>query len=116
MNYENILNEARTAAAAAVKAAGPENTRAFNCGFAWVTIDGMSGLARWCRTEKNKLGGNDYSRTGHLGSKGYPRGWQFWNPGDFAGQDVSIKEKGAIAFRDVLAKHGIVGTVGSRLD
>lgn len=113
-NMQQILNEAHDAAKAAVKAnAHKENPNAFDCGFAWVTIDGMSPLARHCR---KALKTADRSQHRHLGDKGYPKGWQFWCPGEHYGQSIAVMEEGARAFRDALARHGISATVGSRLD
>ena len=119
MDYEAILNEAHAAAAEAVKVAATRYDEMRGaCGFAWVTISGTEPLARYCRKQLKALpidGTRTASRM-RLGSKGYPSGWQFWNPGNHGGQRVDIKEAGAKAFRDVLAKHGIRADAGSRLD
>ena len=115
MDYETILNEAHDAASAAALTAAirhPEHGGA--CGFAWVTIDGNSPLARYCR--KQLKDGNTALNDGCYGDKGYPSGWQFWSPGGYGGQRVGIEEAAARAFRDVLAIYGIRATVGSRLD
>lgn len=127
IDYEMILVKAHEMAALAVsEASGKYNEMAGACGFAWVTIEGTDGLARFCRKTIR-----DFAKTAgvgafgrrdvmekqrHYGDKGYPRGWQFWNPGEYLGQRVDIKETGARAFRDVLAEAGIRATVGSRLD
>lgn len=115
-DYEAILRYAHTTAKRALETEArdrPENPHAFDCGFAWVTIDGNHPLARWCRKNAHKDGSRRY-----YGDKGYPRGWQWWKPGsdEFPGQSIRIFEAGARAFRDALAEHNIVGTVGSRLD
>lgn len=118
MDYEAIFLAARKAAREAVAAEvarKPEDERDFDCGFAWVTIDGQDGLARWCR-EQAKRWKNTPVEANKYGDKGYPRGWQFWKPGGFNGQSVRIHEAGARGFRDELAKHGIRADVGSRLD
>lgn len=112
MNYETILDEAHEAARKAVNAMGPENMHALDCGFAWVTIDGNDPLARHCRKQLKES--PTMRRT--YGDKGYPKGWQFWKPGDFDGQAVGHHEAGARAFRDKLAEYGIRADVGSRLD
>lgn len=57
-----------------------------------------------------------YAEKSRYGDKGYPRGWQFWKPGNHNGQSVRIFEAGARGFRDELAKYGIRADVGSRLD
>ena len=57
MDYEAILNEAHKAATEAIRAkydAG-ETEQEMNCGFAWVTIPGTSGLASFCREKKKEL-------------------------------------------------------------
>jgi hypothetical protein len=121
MDYEAILNEAHAAAAEAIKTVSiymDENKGA--CGFAWVMIGGNDPLARYCRkmikfnsTEPEAVRRN-LDRP--YGSKGYPTGWQFWNPGNHNGQRVDIKEAGAKAFAMSLAKHGIRADWSSRLD
>lgn len=115
-DYAAILDEAHAAAREAVAAEGPENTLALNCGFAWVTISGNEPLARWCRAARRKLGNDTYATRGTYGELHWHKGWMWWNPGDFHGQQVTHKEAGARAFRDALAKYGIVATIGSRLD
>lgn len=119
-DYEMILAEAHGAAIFAVRDA----SRKFDemrgaCGFAWVNISGNEPLARFCRKELkayDKAGVTNPLMRHALGDKGYPSGWQFWNPGNHGGQRIDIKEAGAKAFRDVLAKYGIRADVGSRLD
>lgn len=119
--FEKILDEAHEAAHEAVAEASkkyPEMAGA--CGFAWVKIDGKEPIAYHCRKMKNSEVSsdprfrNEYAR--RYGDKGYPNGWQFWNPGNHNGQRVDIKEAGAAAFRDVLASYGIRADSGSRLD
>lgn len=121
MDYEAILTEAHNAAREAVAAEvarQPEDERDCDCGFAWVTVEGNEAIARHCRAKlkdtapAHQIKG-DRSR---YGDKGYPKGWQWWKPGNFRGQSVRIHEVGARAFRDVLAKHGIRADSGSRLD
>lgn len=113
MNYEKILAEAHAAAKAAQ--VGMVEGRGLDCGFAWVVVDGQDALARYCRAEIKRQGG-ERQASRNLGSKGYPRGWQFWKPGDFNGQSIGVHEAGARAFRDKLAEYGIRADVGSRLD
>lgn len=138
MNYQKILTEAHQAATDAIAAhiAAGNKEHPFNCGFAWVTIDGTGGLARWCRKEIKRT--NDAARaiTGgnsahsinkahrrhirKLGDKGYPSGWQFWCPGEWPEghyrQDMDFHAVGSRAFQKKLGEHGIVATVGTRLD
>ena len=130
--FEKILNEAHAAATAAIRAmfdAG-KSEQPFNCGFAWVTIDGTSPMARHCRkmanseTGQSKAFKSEYHH--RYGDKGYPRGWQWWGPGDWPSsqemghpvytQDMDFKAAGARAFQDVLGTYGYNATVGTRLD
>lgn len=123
MNFNEILTAAHAAAAAAVAAevaARPESETDFDCGFAWVTVDGTSPIARHCRqalkdptTKPPHQIKGDRSR---YGDKGYPKGWQWWKPGNFNGQSIRIHRKGSEAFAAELAKYGIRADVGSRLD
>lgn len=116
MDYEAILKEAHEAARQAVDAMGPENMNALDCGFAWVNISGNEPLARFCRKALRNRGETDIAARRFYGSKGYPTGWQFWEPGGFRGQAIGHHEAGAKAFRDVLARYGIRADVGSRLE
>jgi hypothetical protein len=122
--YEAILTEALEAAQAASKAAetrmGADRDA---CGFAWCRIDGNEPLARFCRAEIKRLKSDEgldrlqkQSLSLRYGDKGYPTGWEFWNPGGSNWQSVGVKEAGARAFRDALAKYGTSASVGSRLD
>lgn len=113
LDYQRILEEAHAAARAAVENAEDR----WACGFAWVTVDGNSGLARWCRAAAK---GSQFT-PGHLrrrfyGDKGYPKGHQWWCPGEFPGQSVDAHELGARAFREKLAEYGIRADFNSRLD
>lgn len=139
MDYAAIFAEANAAAkeAAAIYAARRFPNDGGACGFAWVRIDGTDGLARWCRKQiklaianadaiklepiqiENGMTKEYLARRNaemQYGDKGYPRGWEFWNPGEYHGQNIDCKEAGAYAFRDVLAKYGIRADAGSRLD
>lgn len=107
MDFERILTEARNAAYTASKDMPDEGA----CGFAWVIIHGNEPFARYCR----KLA-KEQPKERRYGSKGYPSGWQFWNPGNYRGQSVDAIEAGARAFRDVLGTYGIRADTGSRLD
>ena len=112
-DFATILAEAHQAASDAQRNE-VEQMNHFNCGFAWVTVDGRHPLVRWCRQQSSpKAVGTEFRM---YGSKGYPKGWQWWCPGSFRGQDVDIHRKGAQAFADKLAEYGITATVDSRLD
>ena len=108
-DFEAILKEAHEKATAASNAHFAQHGESpFNCGFAWVTIAGTEPLARFCRKQEN---------SSFYGSKGYPQGWQFWQPGEFGRQDVSCWRAGADAFARHLGETlGIRASVSSRLD
>ena len=113
--FAAILVEAHNAARNAVAIAATQyDEMAGGCGFAWVNISGTEPLARYCRMRIKQT--PDRRAQLPFGDKGYPSGWQFWNPGNHGGQRVDIKEAGAKAFRDALGKHGISAVSGSRLD
>lgn len=117
MDFETILTEAHDAARKAVAAevaARPEREADFDCGFAWVIVEGNSALARHCRAKLKDA--NNHATRDRYGDKGYPKGWQWWKPGNFNGQSVRIHRKGAEAFIEALGRHGIRADAGSRLD
>lgn len=135
MDFEQILKDAHTAATKAIleKFRKGDREQPFNCGFAWVKVDGNDPLARFCRQRiKNthtQLGGRTREEHRLFGDKGEP-GWQWWKPGNWPSaavlglndvpkvyeQDMDFHIEGAKAFVKVLAEHGIRATVGSRLD
>ena len=102
------------AKAAAEKAAteqnaklGSENSRGFDCGFAWITMPGNMAFARWAKKEG-------------LASKGYPSGMHIWYAKihSVPTQSVSVHEAACRAARDVLAHALQTSMIGmaSRLD
>jgi hypothetical protein len=105
VNLSNaILEEALEAAFWAVQEiAHEEGTRGLDCGFAWVSFPANTSFGRGVKSHP-------------LVGKGYPTGLQVWNPGRHNGQSIHIIEAGARAFNATLARHNIVGTVGSRYD
>jgi hypothetical protein len=44
------------------------------------------------------------------------KSYQFWDPARYGGQNIDIKEAGAIAAANVLKKYGFNAYAGSRLD
>lgn len=124
-----IFDLATAAAVSAIKdevAVRPEREEDFDCGFAWVTINPATGpLVKYCKEQIKEAGKGlenpaQYRATSNAetlyGSKGYPKGWQFWKPGNFRGQSIRIHLVGARAFAKVLTDNGITCTVGNRLD
>lgn len=112
LKLQDILTEAHEAAARAVE----NHEDKWACGFAWVTVEGNTPLARHCRKMAEKSIATERTARRLYGSKGYPKGWQWWCPGNFPGQSVEAHEAGAHAFRDKLGEYGIRADVGSRLD
>ena len=112
IDYATVLDQAHAAAERAVQGLPDQ----YACGWAWVRVEGNSPLARFCRAQIKAAGGDGYEARQRYGSKGYPTGWQFWQPGKFRGQSIDAHEAGARAFRDVLADFGINADVCSRLD
>jgi hypothetical protein len=138
--FENILDKAHNAATQAILDMYKEGKREqpFNCGFAWVTIDGNDALARFCRKTHPDTPAvrrnSERSMDRFYGSKGEP-GWRWWKPGEWPSmaklvgaevdmstvgglyqQDMDFHVAAATAFQKVLADHGIRANVGSRLD
>ena len=118
-DYAIILDAAHKAAETAVAIASIKyDEMGGACGFVWVVISGNEPLARYCRKQLKALpiNGTRTAERRPFGDKGYPSGWQFWNPGNHGGQRVDIKEAGAKAFALKLAEYGIRADWASRLD
>ena len=124
MDFAALLTKAHAAAKEAA-AKVQEEPNVFDCGFAWVKIDGRSPLAAYCRKMIRQAGARLEGRDKQIaeqnsklehGSKGWPTGWQWWKPGADPRQSIRVHEAGANAFRQVLADAGYYAEVGSRLD
>ena len=118
MDFAAIYSEALTAANATADAEntrlGPENSRGFDCGFAWVDVE----TPRGGHSEAVK-GFVKHCKAAGLGSaRGYGKSaWQFWSPAKAQTQSISVHSAGAQAFALVLRNHGIeTAHAGSRLD
>ena len=114
LELEALLDRAHTAAAKAADEAEASATTWFPCGFAWVTIGGNEPLARHCRGAVDE--GDPDATQLRYGAKGYPRGWTWWCPGHRTTQRMATYEAACRAFADVLRRHGVECTVGSRMD
>lgn len=118
-DFWTVFEAAHKAAADAIDAEvarEPENMHAFDCGFAWVVVNnGLHPFVRWCRKMAKHPMLTDTQRA-MFGDRSYPRGWQFWKPGNFAGQSVRIHRVGALAFAAVLNAAGIPAVARERLD
>jgi len=117
-DYAAIFVEAKAAAQAACQAIvaahkgpGPVD-HVGACGFAWARLPKAQGpfVAYLKKAAKNAVNPRPF------GERAWDVGWEFWNPGDYVGQRVDIKEAGAAAFVAVLKRHGINAYAGSRLD
>lgn len=105
--WEQARAAAQAAAVAQNERLGSENSRGFDCGFAWVSFPGNIPFARWAEKQG-------------ICSKGYPTGQQIWYSKlhSLPTQSISVHEAAARAARDVLA-HGLqtsLVSMGSRLD
>lgn len=76
------------------------------CGFAWVRVFDIK--------LNTKLGKN-------MKKYGFERFWTkgsifLWNPSNYSGQSMDVKECGAIAYAEVLRKYGFKAYMGSKPD
>jgi hypothetical protein len=105
-----ILDEAEKAAKAAALAKNaqlpPEQSRGFDCGFAWVVVRPARGPIV---TVARKLG------KGHRRDYG-GGGWEFPCSNFAPTQSIEVHVAAAEAFAGVLRSHGIEASTGSRLD
>jgi len=124
MDFGALLTKAHAAAKEAA-ASVEDQPMAFDCGFAWVRIDGRSPLAAYCRKMIRQAGARLEGRDKQIaeqnarmehGGPGHPTGWEWWRPGGDHRQSISIHEEGARAFIRVLADAGYSAELGSRLD
>jgi hypothetical protein len=80
----------------------------FPCGFAWVRVPGNSPIARFLRDQSDFAGLSTH--------KGYPKGFDIWNPSGNPTQCLDAKLAGAEAFAEALRLAGFEAEVGSRWD
>lgn len=101
-----ILNAAQAAAEQEVTAMSNKHGDVWGaCGFSWCHIDGVKGNSKLGRKLKAAGVRQDYTRS-----------FQVWNPGDYGGQNIEIKEAGAQAYAKVLKSYGFTAYAGSRMD
>jgi hypothetical protein len=83
----------------------------YACGFAWTNI-----------VPKHKGNTRDgKAERAVYTALGFEKDWtgkefQLWNPGKWGGQNIDVKEAGALAAAAVLRKHGIDAYAESRMD
>lgn len=128
MDHQAVLDEAIAAAKAAVQAYTEQIQKAqpdlkvidhFGpCGFAWVNMKpATSSFARWLSLKRKNETLSDKGRSRIYGYvDDYYGGVTWWDPGQWGGQSLCIKEEGAEAFARVLRKHGFKATAHTRLD
>ena len=113
MDIQAIVTEWQTAARAASKDCADkyyDGKDGGACGFAWVSIYPE-------HKGNTKAGKAERALLKELGFRpSYDRDFQRFNPGDWMGQSIDIKEAGAVAAANVLKKHGFRAYAGSRLD
>jgi hypothetical protein len=104
------LSAAKTAALAEERRLGPENSRGFDCGFAWIEFrPATNGFVRWLKANGT-------------GDKGWNGGWHVWDIAHLVGintQSISTKRVAAQAALRVILDNvvGLTGSsVGSRYD
>jgi hypothetical protein len=103
-----MLEQAAEVAEAKLREIGGDR---YACGFAWVTIyPEHKGNTRAGKAERKVL--EDIGFRKDWTGKAY----EFWNPSQWPGQNVDVKEAGARAAADVLRKYGFKAYAGSRLD
>ena len=81
------------------------------CGFAWVTVyPEHKGNTRAGKAERAILEAMGFRKdwTG--------KAYELWNPGNYAGQSMDVKEVGAQAYAEVLRTAGFKAYMGSRAD
>ena len=115
MNMIDIHTEATNAAKRAVgefldrwekDTGGNQYGEPMCCGFAWVDV-----AVTRTNSKEAKL----------LESIGFEPSWrpkqmQLWNPTEYRGQSMDVKEAGARAYAEVLQRHGFKAYMGSRAD
>lgn len=133
MDYAAIWQEGEDAALKAMKDFSAKCTRDVkngmydggSCGMAWIVIRPARGkFVSWCKAQNEIETARMTAEKGRTwpchpkGDNHYAGGWCLWRPGSkhYHGQSIDMYEIAAKAFSDVLARHGIVNTVGSRLD
>ena len=81
------------------------------CGFAWVTVyPEHKGNTKQGKAERKILEAMGFRKdwTG--------KAYELWNPGNYAGQSMDVKEAGAQAYAEVLRTAGFKAYAGSRAD
>jgi len=104
VTVEQIAQEAFAAASKATAEYLAKYGDGYPCGFAWCTTPATGKFAKYLKD-------NGLARKHH----GEP-GLVIWNPAKTFSQNVDAIHAGTSAFAEVLRKHGIKSSVGSRWD
>lgn len=113
---EEMLTAARDAAQKFIdqwtrQTGGNQYGEPMYCGFAWVTIyPEHKGNTRDGRAERKLIESMGF-RKDYTG-----KAYEFWNPSQWHGQSMDVKEAGARAAADVLTKYGFKAYMSSRAD
>lgn len=103
--HKKAMAAAVTAAKAENDRLPPENSRGFDCGFAWVHAPDVRLNTK---EGKNLLG---------LGwRKHWKRGAELWNPAAQPTQSISVHYAGAVAYVEAMKDSGIKMYAGQRYD
>lgn len=118
IDYTKMFFQARNAAQEAAdaenKRLGDESLRGFDCGFAWVHVETRHPFVNWCKAQIRLAATSEAANV--YGSKGYPTGWQFWCPCDVQTQSITVFQRAAEAFAEVLKTYNVPCGTGSRYD
>jgi hypothetical protein len=106
MDIQTIHNEAQQAAIAAENAFLAQYGERAYCGFAWVDVF----VERTNSKEAKALEAVGFRKSYR------PKTMNLWTCGNYHGQSMDVKEAGAHAYAEVLAKHGLRAYMGSRAD
>ena len=79
----------------------------YPCGFAWVRLEGRSPVVSVLKESF------DENSRGH---KGYPKGWEIWNPSGHGTQCMDAKMAGARVFAERLTNAGYKCYADCRMD
>lgn len=109
-SLNEIIQEARQAAAEATQAYLDRYGDGYPCGFAWVSLYKFDGK----KLKGNTKVGKALKAAGV--DQNYDRTFQIWNPSGHPTQNVDAKEAGARAAAEVFKRYGFDAYASSRLD
>lgn len=116
---KDIIAEAKLAARNAasnyvrvwkVKTGGNKYGEPLYCGFAWVNLYEFNNAKLDGRSKVGRL----LKQAGV--TQDYNRSFQIWDPAEWPGQSMDVKEAGAMAASEVFQRHGFTAYAGTRAD